>query len=204
MTDTIESFVSRLRSEGVDAGQAEAERLIASAKDQAKEILAKATQEAESIRTAATDEAQQTLTKAKADLDLAVRDTIARLRAHLGAILGDLLTKGSDQTLGDATVLAEAVTAIISAHATAAAEGRMTVTVPEALHQKVASAAMASLAKSVADGALSESLISGGLSHNGFAYRVDGATVEVDAASVVEHLRDMVNPMLREALDRAS
>ena len=49
VTDTIESFVAKLQKEGVEAGQAEAQKISDQAEEKARQIIAEAEQKAEKI-----------------------------------------------------------------------------------------------------------------------------------------------------------
>ncbi len=202
MADTIESFVTKLKEEGVEAGKAEAERIRADARADADKTIAEAKAEAERLVASAGEEAEQLLAKAKADLALAVRDTVARLRAQLEAILTDVLANGSTEALRDPAIIAEAIVAIVKAHADQAAAGELSASVQDELKAKIEKQAMSGLAEAVKDGAVRKSLISGGQEVPGFAYTVSGATIEVDPQSAVEHLMDMVNPKLRSLIQQ--
>ena len=198
MADTIDAFVKQLRDEGVEAGRAEADKLVAAAKDEAAAVVAAAEKDAAARREAAEKDAAQLLVKAKADLALAIRDTVARLRTSLAAILEGILAKSAGACLADPKVVGDAIVALVKAHA--GAEG---VAVQDAQRDAIVAGALAGLAGEVADGAVAETLIKGGYEQPGFSYSVDGATVAVDVQSVVEHLGDMVNPALREAISAA-
>jgi V/A-type H+-transporting ATPase subunit E len=202
LAESIESFVQQLREEGVEAGRSEASQLVKQAEEQAAEIRAKAEADARNTVKKADQEAEQLVAKGKADLDLAVRDTMARLRQHLGAILSDILQKRSAESLRDAEVIKTAVAEIIRHHAEQAKAGTFNVQVSDELRDQVVEAAMSSVADAVDQGELKENLIQGGMSVPGFAYRVEGATVQVDAGSVSEHLLGMVSPVLRESIER--
>jgi V/A-type H+-transporting ATPase subunit E len=199
VADTIEAFVKRLRQDGVDAGRSEAETLIAAAKAEAARIVAAAERDAATRRQQAEAEAARLLAKGRADLSLAVRDTVARLRMSLGVILTDLLARRAGRSLRDPDLVAEAIVALVRAH-TAAGRAVPDVRVEPGLRDRVVASALAALAEEVAAGKVGEAMIVAGCEQPGFTYVVEGATVSVDVQSVVEHLGEMVNPALREAI----
>jgi len=49
MTETIESFVAKLKTEGMEAGQKQAQQLCDDAKQQAQQIISQANEQAEKI-----------------------------------------------------------------------------------------------------------------------------------------------------------
>ncbi len=200
MAESIETFVSKLRQDGVDAGKAEADKLVTEAEARAEKIRAAAEQEAERIRAEAEQEAEQTLAKGKADLALAVRDTVARLRAQLGAILSEILARRAQQSLADGETIAKAVVALLQGPAAA---GIGSIEVPAELRDAVVERAVSELGQAVADGRATESLIQQGREQPGFAYSLEGGTVVVDASAVTEHLGGMVNPALRKIIAEA-
>lgn len=79
----VQALIERLRAEGVAAGQAEAEKIEARAREQAAEILAEARRQAERIVTGATREAEALRTGGEDSLKIAMRDTVLQLKAEL-------------------------------------------------------------------------------------------------------------------------
>lgn len=79
----VQALLDRLRLEGVAAGQAEAERILAEARAEARAILDQARQEAEALGERALAEAQAEREAAEQALRMAARDTVLALKGEL-------------------------------------------------------------------------------------------------------------------------
>lgn len=190
MAESIETFIERLRQDGVDQGKAEAERLREQAKGEAERIVQEAESRAKDIVATAEKEAERLRQRAHADLRMAARDTEARLRSRLESVLNAALAKRVDGELQDPQVLGKAIVAACGGTETE------TIEVPAGLEQAVGDA----LAKEVADGSWAAPRIEAGAEQPGFAYRLEGGRVEIDTTSVVEQLRDLVGESLLPVL----
>lgn len=205
MTDTIETFVARLRQEGVAAGQTAAARLTAEAESKAAAILAQAQTQAQEILAAAEAQAREITTRAQGELALASRDTVARLRERLGRIIQGVLSRLVGSALADPELLAEAVVETVKVWAAAERDGKpLTVILPAGLQEKVEAALMAQLGVRIGQGVLKEVTVSGSSSQAGFSFSSGTGTVLVDQASVVEHLAELTTPALAEAIRAAT
>ena len=83
----VEALIDRLRDEGVEAGAAEAARIVDEAKAKAKRMLDDARAEVERCRAEALQEAQRERDSARAALRLAVRDTALEMKSQISARL---------------------------------------------------------------------------------------------------------------------
>ena len=79
----VQELIQRLRNQGVDAGRAEAERLVEEAHKRAAQIVANAKAEAEQVRVRARADAEAERKAAEAALQSAYRDTVLRLVSAL-------------------------------------------------------------------------------------------------------------------------
>jgi V/A-type H+-transporting ATPase subunit E len=79
----IEALIERLKQEGVDQGNAEAQKLIATAEARAQEILAKAEAEAKHRTDAAAEEADRLRRAGEEALKVAMRDAVLELKDGL-------------------------------------------------------------------------------------------------------------------------
>lgn len=79
----VEALIERLRQDGVEAGQAEAENIVGDAQKHAERIIAEAQSHAEQIVEAARAEAEKIDNAAQDALKLATRDAILKLRDML-------------------------------------------------------------------------------------------------------------------------
>jgi len=228
MVDTIESFVEKLQEEGVRAGQANAEKIVAEAQRQAQQIVEKAQSQAQQTLTDTQRQAEATLAKAQTELHLATRDTVLHLRDVLTQCLRAVLVGPVEQKLNDAGFLGELLAEAVRQYAQADGEGRgeMEIHVRPELHGKLAEWAISQLHQAAQTPSVSVGLkgtlaqaaggeqnpaehqglgidLKGTLQQAGFEYKVDGGTVEVTVDSVVELLAGMVGPRLREILIEA-
>ncbi|MBW2498610.1 MAG: hypothetical protein JRF61_15145 [Deltaproteobacteria bacterium] len=80
----VDSLIERLRSEGVNRGHHEAERIVEQASARADEIVREAREKAERIKEAAEADAARSRRAATEALDVAVRDAVIRLKRELG------------------------------------------------------------------------------------------------------------------------
>ena len=204
MVETIQAFVEKIRTEGVQAGQKEAESLLAQAKQQADEILSQAQQEREKILAQAKAEAESTLSRAQTELNLAARDAAMRLRDALGRALRNVLACGAEAKLTDPKFVGDVLHEIVTQYGKLDIEGKRAVriNVPEQMRQKLVDWAMTHIGQAN-NGEHMGIDLQGTLSQAGFEYNATGATVEVTVESVVEVLSDLVSPKLREVIERA-
>jgi V/A-type H+-transporting ATPase subunit E len=79
----VQALIDRLRAEGVEAGRAEADRLVAEARGRAQQIQAEAREEAEAIRAKARDDAAAEKRAADQAMQLAARDTVLALKQDM-------------------------------------------------------------------------------------------------------------------------
>ncbi|EMI52590.1 hypothetical protein [Rhodopirellula sallentina] len=81
----VQNLIERIRDEGVQAAQTEAERLLADARRQAAEIVSKAKSEANAERENAKNEIEANRVASLDALQLAARDTVLDLKARVVA-----------------------------------------------------------------------------------------------------------------------
>lgn len=79
----LQELTQKLYNEGLERGRAEAERLVAEAKESAAKIIADAKAEAEAIAKAAEDRAEDIAKNAMADIALAGRQAMTKVKAEL-------------------------------------------------------------------------------------------------------------------------
>ncbi len=200
MADTIESFVEKLQQDGVDAGKAEAAKVVADAQAQADEILADAKKQAEGIVTDAKAGAQRSLEQGRNELELAARDVFARLRNEIAGAIGEVLRRGAGAALADEQFLAGLLRDVVVEYAREDAKGvwPIEVRISENVSEKVVESAVAALTDA---GAGADALnLAGRLKAAGFEYSVSGGLVEVTAESIADALGEMISPKLRELI----
>lgn len=100
----IGDLISAIKKDGVDAAQAEAERILAEAKQQAAEIVAEAKQQAEQIRTRSENEINLLKESAKVAAEHAKRDAMLSFKDAVKAEFEKLLAAEVSKALDPATV----------------------------------------------------------------------------------------------------
>jgi vacuolar-type H+-ATPase subunit H len=192
MVDTIEAFVEKLQSDGVQAGQAAADQLSADAKTQAEGIISDARAQADAIIADATTQAASIISRGKSELALAARDTLGTLRQNLIDALNGLLAAAARDAMQQPDFMKQAILDVVNAYA-AADQVDAEINVSSELASQLKEWAMTTLGKDVRSGGPAL----------GFDYAIDGATVEINPESVVAMVSDMVTPALRETLIQA-
>jgi vacuolar-type H+-ATPase subunit E/Vma4 len=201
MPHTVESFVETLRADGVEAGRQTAEKIRREAQQQAEQTVRDAEAKARQIVEDAEHQRQMKLQRTRTDLELAARDTVARLRDVLSQAVNRLLTRAASTTLDDGGFLKELIREVASAYARSDATGGQTIelNVPEPMKRKLADWAIASFRQGDDEEKLSVEL-HGALATAGFEYKLAGGTVEVTPESVVQVLSQIVTPQLQELI----
>lgn len=205
MVETIESFVAKLQSEGVEAGQRAAEGIRADADKQVTEIIADAEKQAQKIISDARTEGQSILARTRTDVELAARDTILNLRDTLGRLLTAVLREAAGERLSDSEFLGKLLHDLVVQYAQAEIGNRseFDVNVSPDVQKKLTDWAIHEIIDRSTETGNVNINMKATLSGAGFEYNVTGATVEVTLESVVSVLGEMVGPKLRELLDRA-
>jgi V/A-type H+-transporting ATPase subunit E len=201
MAHTVESFVETLRSDGVEAGRQEAEKIRLEAQQEAEQTVRNAEAKACQIVEDAEKQREMTLQRTRTDLELAARDTVARLRDVLSQAANRLLTQAASTTLDDSDFLKELIREVASAYARSDATGEQTIelNVPKPMEKKLADWAIASF-RQAADQKKLPIELHGSLATAGFEYKIAGGTVEVTPESVVQVLSQIVTPQLQELI----
>ena len=140
MAESIETFVAKLQSEGVEVGRQEADKLLANAHQEAEKIVADAKAQAEKILADARGEAGKTLMRGKTELELAARDALLRLREALSKSLEAVLQYRVRETLTDVDFLGKILHELILLYAKdeQTARGGFKVNVSSEVCQKLA------------------------------------------------------------------
>ena len=81
----VQNLIERIRDQGVQAAQSEADRLLSDAKKQAADIVAQAKAEADAQRAKTNAEIEAHRTASLDALQLAARDTVLDLKARVVA-----------------------------------------------------------------------------------------------------------------------
>ncbi len=205
MSDTIESFVAKLQSDGVDAGQQEAAKLIEQAKAEAAKIVADAQVQADKTAADADAAAQATLERGKTELKLAARDIALKLQETLALGLDAAVNQAVGKTLDDTAFIGALLHEIVLTYAKDLHQHKdvMTINVPEDKRQQLKDWALAEIGQQAVEGVRGVFDLRTTLTEAGFEYTVSGRTVEVTTSSVTTALAELLTPALREMLTDA-
>ena len=204
MPKSIESFVKKLQSEGIDAGKEAAEKIKKEAKREAEKILADAKAEAKKILAEAKSDADKQVSRGQTELELAVRDAILKLRESLGRVLSAMLARRIEKKLSDPDYLGDIMREVIRAYAKADA-GQLSlieINVSKKMRDKLNDNVVNNLFQNLS-GEQDKMALQATLNKAGFEYKIHGATVEVSPDSVSELISEMVSPALQEILDKS-
>ena len=101
MAEELQSLIEKINRDGVEKANAEAERIIAAAKEKAAEIVKVAKDEADRYEAAAKDEAQASAARAEETLRQAARDAVISVEGAVQRLLERLLSADVDAALAD-------------------------------------------------------------------------------------------------------
>ena len=203
MPESIESFVKKLQSEGVDAGKKAAEKIKKEAQQEAEKILAEAQAEAEKILVKAKNDAEKQLSRGQTELEFAVRDAILKLRESIGRILSGMLAQNIEKKLSDPDYLGEILREVIATYAEADAKqlSLMEIHISKKMRERLNDNVLKDLFRNLEE-KQDKAVLKATLAKSGFEYRIKGATIEVSPESLSELIYEMVSPALQEALDK--
>lgn len=206
MTDTIESFVSKLQAQGVQTGREAAQKLQDAAEVRSQQIIADAEKRAREIIAEAQKQGESLLLRSQTELDLAARDTTAKLRSSLSNTLNKLLAAAAGVTLSDPKVLGTILHDIVVRYVEADIKGKdlIKINVSADLRQKLVDWAIKELGRDAVERRRGHIELTGNLKQAGFEYSVHDGTIEVTPESVVATLSDIVTPALRDILANPS
>lgn len=203
MAETIESFVAKIRTEGVEQGKQEAEQLRNKAQKDAEQIINEARGLAEKIIADANVEAAGIMARSRTELELAARDATLKLRESLERAAKAVLAGQVETQLGDAEFLKELIQAVVTRYIEADIHGSAIISISPEMRKQLVDWAMNELRKSAGGTGMVIDL-KDGLRQAGFEFSFQGATIEITRDSVVETLMQLVSPGLREVLKQAN
>jgi len=205
MSDTIESFVAKLKSEGVDEGRRQAEQLRAEAQQESDRILAEARAQGDKVIAEAQAQADSILARGHTELELAARDAVLKLHEALERILREVLGGQVETQLSDAEFVRDLIQSILQRYIDADIDSYapMKINVAPEMRTQLCDWALGKLRLDMADDT-SGFDFRDTLREAGFEFSLHGATIEVTRESVLDTLMQMVSPSLREVIRQAS
>lgn len=207
MAQTIDTFISRLRAEGVEAAKKEAEEIKRQAQQEAEQIIRLAKAEAERIVQEAERQRAITLERMRTDLELAARDVVGLLRVTLNKALTAVLAKAVETNFSDADFLKQLITQVVREYAAAEVRGQspLVIRIPQEMEGQLRDWVL-SECRQLAGGSGGPEFVpevAATLTKAGFEYKVSAGTVEVTQDSVIELLSQIVTPEIQAIIDRA-
>lgn len=203
MAQSIEAFVEKLHTEGVEAGRKAADQLRGEAQSDRERIIAEAKAEAEAIVTEAGAQAKRIADRERSELDMAIRDAVLAFRSRISAAVESLLSAEVGATLADTGFLADLIRDVVLNYAREDARSAEQIRIsvnPDAI-EAITDWALKCLTGDNASRAHVD--LKSTLKTVGFEYSVAESTVEVTLESIVAVLGEQVSPRLREVLDRS-
>ncbi len=199
MAETIESFVAKLKTQGVEQGRQQADQVLAEAQAQAEKIISAARAEAEQVVAGAKKQGEELLSRSKTELELAARDAAIKLRETLVKSLQAVIAGPVNDTLNDTEFLRGVLTDVMSSYVAADIEGTgvIKLNLNDKKYHELAEWAIKQIRKASKHDGVSIDL-KGTLKQAGFEYNISGATVEMTQEAIVEILMGLVGPGLRE------
>lgn len=204
MAETIESFVAKLKTQGVEQGRQQADQILAEAQAQAEKIVSAAKAEAEQVLAAAEKQGQELLARSQTELGLAARDASIKLRETLVKSLQSVIAGPVGESLNDAEFLRSVMTDIMNRYVAADIEGTgvIKLNLNDKKYHELAEWAIKQIRSSAKHDGIGIDL-KGTLRQAGFEYNITGATVEMTQESIVEIMMGLVGPKLREVFSSA-
>ncbi|HSW45365.1 MAG TPA: hypothetical protein VLM89_07325 [Phycisphaerae bacterium] len=205
MTQTIEAFVNQLQDEGIQAGQAAANKIRVEAEQEARRVLDAAETQAHKAVESARAECARIRSRTENELILAARDTVARLQETLSGILKEILVRRVNDALANSDFIKQVLHDIVVefARADVESQGVVVLNVSEQMRHQLAEWAIQEFHKNIQAAGRSVDL-KGTLAGAGFEYKLGDGTAEVTTESVVEVLTGLVGPELRKIIARAA
>ena len=191
MSEELQSLIEKINRDGVEKANAEAERIVAAAREQAAAIVKTAQDEAAKAAKAAKEEAELSAERAKETLRQAARDAVISVEGAVSRLLEKLLADNVDAALADpataAGIVGDAVKTLVGTGEIAAAP-------------KIAAALQAELAAKQNFTVVTNETIG-----TGFKVKLEGGRVEHDftgatvAAELAKRLRPDLAALMQEA-----
>ncbi|MCE5328437.1 MAG: hypothetical protein LLG01_18705 [Planctomycetaceae bacterium] len=204
MAQSIETFVAKLQTEGVDAGRRQAEQIINAANEQAAKILDDARRQGQQIVNEAQAQAAGTLARANTQLELACRDAALKLQEAVVRAARLVLVDAAARQLEDPNLIGKLLHEIVLSYVKAEQEGQawLVANVKPEMRDKLVNWAMKEIGSQAVDKLRGHFDLNATLAQSGFEFTVQGATVEVTAESIADTLTQLVAPALRETLKK--
>ena len=99
MTSKLQELTDKLLAEGVEKGNAEAERIVAEAQQQAEQIVAKAREEAAQLEQTAKKNVEALEANTKSEIKMYASQALEALKSEVANVVGDSIVKEAARAL---------------------------------------------------------------------------------------------------------
>ncbi len=201
MDTQVSELIDRIKSEGVEQAEKQAEQIVAAAEERAQAALDKARQEAAAIVAKAEQDRAKQEASGKEAVRQAARDTVLSVQGQLTAIFKHVIESAAADALNE-SALQDAVMAVITSWAKDSGQN-IDVIVSESDLSKVESSLRAKLVATLGEGAeiKASSAVAAGFR---IASRDTGVYYDFSAAAVADALASYVTPRLAETIREAA
>ena len=190
MAEDLQAILEKINREGIEKARAEADGILAAAKEEAAKIVADARSQAEKAKADAAKAAADYEARSAATVAQVARDTVSKVEGDVRALLERLLTRQVEKSLGEEATVAALVTEAVKGFA---ATGEI------AIGPKLADALAASL-----KGLGAFTVVTDPTLDTGFSVKLEGGRVEhsftgpVVAAEMARRLRPDLAALLKK------
>jgi vacuolar-type H+-ATPase subunit E/Vma4 len=205
MVSSIETFVKKLKDEGVQAGRDTAADIMEKANSDAEKLINDAKSEAEKIMEEARREAELLLVQQEQELKLAARDAVLKFQEGLSKSVVAFIKQEADKSFSDERFFTELIRDTVLQYAAkdTSTQGLVTLNVSEESAERLSSWVKNKLATSEKNERGLDFSLLGSLKSNGFEYTIQGEIVEITPESIAEVLGGFVSSKVRVILSKA-
>ena len=201
MDTQVSELIDRIKSEGVEQAEKQAEQIVAAAEERAQAAIEKARQDAAAIVAQAEQERAKQETAGKEAVRQAARDTVLSVQAQLTAIFKQVIESSTGEAMND-QALQEAVMSVISSWSSGE-ESSIDVVLSESDLDKVEAALRGKLVERLGEGVeiKASSAVAAGFR---IASRETGIYYDFSSAAIADALASYVTPRLGETIREAA
>jgi V/A-type H+-transporting ATPase subunit E len=202
MAEELQSLLERIKKDGVDKAQAEADSILADARQKAAGIVAQAGQEAKVTLEEAEKTVRASTERGRKSLEQAARDILLSIGGAINATLREMVRRDVAQSLDEATLRQMLLKAVDAYCGKEGEKTRLAVLLSPEDQKKLASSLLSQFAGDARRGV---QIKSDGSIVRGFRVSVNNGNVEHDFTeeAIVDALCQIVRPQLADIVRSA-
>lgn len=203
MPEELQGILDKIKKDGIDKAQAEAERILAQAREQATAVLKKAEDQAGAMSRKAETDARKTAEQGRRTLEQAARDVILSIGQALDRTLREVIQRRVSQTMAGDLLSQMLVKAVQSYCGQSGGDSRIEVILSPDDREKMAAALLQQLGSDMAQGL---DIRSDASVVRGFRVSLKDQNVEHDFTqeAIVDALCQIVRPHLADIVRSAA